>query len=51
MPAIYHFGLNILFDGYLTGMLFVDSIMLIISDILFDGYLIGFIRGKNKSTP
>jgi hypothetical protein len=37
MPATYHFGLKILFDGYLTN-----------SQFLCDGYVIGNIKQRCK---
>jgi len=40
MPATYHFGLKILFDGYLIATGYLIPNTLIINDVLFDGYLI-----------
>lgn len=40
MPVTYHFGLKILFDGYLIGKSFLNLIALKINDFLFDAYLI-----------
>lgn len=38
MPAIYHFGLKILFDGYLTS-----------SEFLCDGYVIGDTNNQHNT--
>ncbi len=38
--AMCHFGLKILFDGYLIGKSFLNLIALKINDFLFDAYLI-----------
>lgn len=40
MPVTYHFGLKILFDGYLTTSEFLCDGYVIGSPILFDGHLI-----------
>jgi len=40
MPAIFPFGLKILFDGYLIERFFSTQYLLIIRYFLFDGYLI-----------
>lgn len=39
MPATYHFGRKILFDGYLKTIGCTEHKSLTINDLLFDGYL------------
>jgi|JI9StandDraft_1071089.scaffolds.fasta_scaffold27747_3 hypothetical protein len=40
MPVTYHFGLRILFDGYLIVRGLLKYKQLIINTLLFDGHLI-----------
>lgn len=40
MPVTYHFGLKILFDGYLRTRHVIIAITLISNSVLFDGHLI-----------
>jgi hypothetical protein len=41
MQAIYHIGLKVLCNGYVTDRLFCETIALIISVVLCNGYVIG----------